>query len=57
MRIKNGHQQSSANKIAANNGVEYQRSLINIKNSKGPSINSCGTTQITFMYSVLLEFW
>ena len=57
MRIKSGHQQSSANKIAANNGVEYQRSLINIKNSKGPSINSCGTTQITFMDSVLLEFW
>ena len=47
---------SSTNKIASNNGVEWQRSFINIKNNRGPSIEPGGTPQITFLNSVLLEF-
>ena len=47
---------SSANKIASNNGVEWQRSFINIKNSRGPSIEPCGIPQITFLNSVLREY-
>ena len=47
---------SSANKIAPNNGVHWQRSFRNIKNSRGPSIEPCSTPQITFFNSVLLEF-
>ena len=37
---------SSAKNIASNNGVECQRSFTNIKNSKGPSIDSGGTPHI-----------
>ena len=39
-------------KIVSNYDVECQRSFVNVKNSRGPSIDPCGTPQITFLYSV-----
>ena len=38
-----------------NSGVECQRSIINIKNSSGPSLDPCRTPQITFLYSVFFS--
>ena len=43
------------NKMVFLNSVECQRSIINIKNSKGPRIDPCST--ITLLYLLLLEFW